>query len=172
MYLLTAHLTLDLDANVRFGPDTEWISPPENDTGVGDRDFWATQLAPSGNDEWLDTMHAAITSYLPGVVRDGLAPAYSGIRPKLAGPDSKKFVDFQILWHSNRDLRKQSLLQTAPPDANGALVNLLGIESPGLTSSLAIAEAISNVLAERIWGKTSARAQRVVQDPSDPSGWA
>ena len=169
--MLTAHLTLDLDGNVRFGPDAEWLSPPEGDAG-DHGDFWATKLAPLGGEQWLDEMHTAIRAYLPGVDRSGLAPAYSGIRPKLAGPDSKSFSDFRILWHSNRNFAQQPIWQTELPDSNGALVNLLGIESPGLTSSLAIAESLTDTLAHRVWGSTSARARHVVEDPGDIGAWA
>ncbi|WFD35122.1 hypothetical protein MCUN1_001971 [Malassezia cuniculi] len=178
MHSLGTHLTLDIDGNVRFGPDAEWLSPPDGaedaidaHTGVH-TDFWAKELAPEGSDAWLDNMHRAIRAYLPGVRREGLAPAYSGIRPKLCGPDATTASDFNILFHSNRNLGQQPVWQKELPDANGALINLLGIESPGLTSSLAIAELVADALAERIWGKISARAQRVVEEPGDLGAWA
>jgi L-2-hydroxyglutarate oxidase LhgO len=75
--------------------------------------------------------YAAIRRYYPGL-RDGtLQPGYTGIRPKTAGP-GEPAQDFTILG----------------PRAHGVagLVNLFGIESPGLTSSLAIADHVVNLL--------------------------
>jgi L-2-hydroxyglutarate oxidase LhgO len=74
-----------------------------------------------------DGFYAAIRRYWPDLREGSLHPAYAGIRPKLGGPDAPA-ADFRI-------------------DGTGThgvpgLVNLLGIESPGLTSSLAIADEI------------------------------
>lgn len=70
---------------------------------------------------------AAIRRYWPGLPDDALTPAYAGVRPKLSGP-AEPAADFRI----------------DGPEAHGApgLVNLFGIESPGLTASLAIAEEV------------------------------
>ena len=69
----------------------------------------------------------AIRRYWPGLPDGALAPAYSGIRPKLGGPDDPP-ADFRI----------------DRPEAHGVpgLVNLFGIESPGLTAALAIADEV------------------------------
>ena len=74
----------------------------------------------------------AIRSYWPEVSADRLAPGYAGVRPKLILPGDPP-GDFVIQG----------------PDAHGVpgLVNLYGIESPGLTSSLAIAEHVTEALA-------------------------
>ena len=71
---------------------------------------------------------ASIREYWPDMPQDGLQPAYSGIRPKIVGP-GEKAADFLI----------------AGPREHGVpgLVNLLGIESPGLTAALAIGEYVS-----------------------------
>ena len=73
----------------------------------------------------------AIRRYWPGLPDDALTPAYSGIRAKLGGPDDPA-SDFRI----------------DGPDRHGVpgLVNLFGIESPGLTSALAIAEEVADML--------------------------
>ncbi|UZE97009.1 NAD(P)/FAD-dependent oxidoreductase [Alkalimarinus alittae] len=71
---------------------------------------------------------AAIQQYWPTVPKAQLQPAYAGIRPKLSGPDGG-FEDFMI--------------QDASMHGVSGLVNLLGIESPGLTSSLSIAEYVA-----------------------------
>ena len=92
--------------------------------------------------EWVNTrdyvvaptrkaaMMASIRRYWPDVREEDLAPGYSGIRPKIPGVDGRA-PDFVIQG----------------PAAHGVpgLVNLFGIESPGLTSCLAIAERVVEV---------------------------
>ena len=70
-----------------------------------------------------------ISSYFPGIGAGDLKPAYSGIRPKLSGP-GEAAADFEIQEESVHGLP--------------GLIQLFGIESPGLTASLAIARHISN----------------------------
>lgn len=74
----------------------------------------------------------AIRRYWPGLPDNALQPAYSGIRPKISGP-SEPAMDFRI----------------DGPERHGVagLVNLFGIESPGLTASLAIADEVVSRLA-------------------------
>ncbi|KZT54518.1 pyridine nucleotide disulfide oxidoreductase-like protein [Calocera cornea HHB12733] len=130
---LGVHLTLDLDGGVKFGPDVEWISPPED---AEDADFWNKHLEPSEGRK--DEMYEAIRSYLPGVWKERLRGDYVGIRPKLVGPGAG-FMDFVVRsdWSGE---------QKGP----GRLVSLMGIESPGLTSSLGIAEmVVEEVLGEK-----------------------
>jgi L-2-hydroxyglutarate oxidase LhgO len=73
----------------------------------------------------------ACQAFWPGIVDREITPSYCGIRPKIHGPD-RAFADFVI----------------AGPQAHGVagLVNLFGIESPGLTSSLAIADTVAECL--------------------------
>jgi L-2-hydroxyglutarate oxidase LhgO len=75
-----------------------------------------------------DKFYAAIRTYWPGMPDDSLQPGYAGIRPKIGGP-KEPAADFMI----------------AGPETHGVpgLVNLFGIESPGLTSSLAIADEVA-----------------------------
>ncbi len=113
---LGVHLTLDLAGQARFGPDVEWLdidSPEAID--------YAVDPARSA------LFYAAIRRYWPGLPDGSLAPAYSGVRPKLQGPGEPV-----------RDFMLQG------PQAHGVagLVNLFGIESPGLTASLAIAAEV------------------------------
>ncbi|KAG7096673.1 hypothetical protein E1B28_004087 [Marasmius oreades] len=124
---LGTHLTLDLNGKVRFGPDIEWISPPSDNPSH--MDFWTKCLVPS--DSRTKQMHQAVTKYLPDVLLDNMQPDYVGIRPKL-GPPGSDFQDFVFRKDFARDGRMNS----------GRMFSLLGIESPGLTSSLAIAEYI------------------------------
>ncbi len=66
-------------------------------------------------------------------MQDGaLQPAYAGVRPKLSGP-GQPAADFQVQGPSSHGVQ--------------GLVNLYGIESPGLTSSLAIAQLVQRLLA-------------------------
>ncbi|MGO9420552.1 NAD(P)/FAD-dependent oxidoreductase, partial [Roseiarcus sp.] len=90
--------------------------------------------------EWIDSVdyavdprraesfYAAIRTYWPELPDNALQPAYSGIRPKIARPGGSD-TDF--------------LIQTEDDHGVRGLVNLFGIESPGLTASLAIAEDIA-----------------------------
>ena len=77
-----------------------------------------------------DSFYDAIRSYWPGLADGALQPGYVGIRPKLAGPDQTKYAaDFMI--------------QGSAKHGVAGLSNLYGIESPGLTSSLAIADKVA-----------------------------
>jgi len=124
VHSLGTHLTIDMNGKIRFGPDLEWISPPEGDE---DPDFWQKHLVP--NNFRLKEMHRAVMDYLPEVKIEGMQPDYVGIRPKLNPPEGG-FRDFDI--------------RTVFPNNNKRrpMINLLGFESPGLTSSLATAEYI------------------------------
>ena len=77
-----------------------------------------------------DTFYDEIRKYWPAIPIDVLHPGYAGIRPKT-------FID--------GDLYKDFLIKT-PDDHDAAIVALYGIESPGLTASLAIGEIVKNIL--------------------------
>jgi L-2-hydroxyglutarate oxidase LhgO len=113
---LGTHYTIDLGGQGRFGPDTEWLDASD-DTAI-DYTVDATRR---------DAFAAAIARYWPGLRADALQPAYSGVRPKIVGP-GESAADFRI----------------DGPESHGVagLVNLFGIESPGLTASLAIADTV------------------------------
>jgi 2-hydroxyglutarate dehydrogenase len=125
---LGTHLTLDLNGKIKFGPDVEWISPSEE----GEEDFWKQHLVP--DDSKIHMMHKAITDYLPGVELSGLSPDYVGIRPKLAPPQAG-FQDFVFRTDYPSDFLRRGA-------ERNPMITLLGIESPGLTSSLAIAQLV------------------------------
>ncbi|KAI1657555.1 FAD dependent oxidoreductase [Daldinia decipiens] len=117
---LGTHLTLDLAGRMRFGPDVEWVESPA-DLAV--------------NAARLPAAIAEIKKYLPSIDESALTPDYAGIRPKLlpagaVATGGGGFVDFHI--------RKE--------DGFEGWVNLLGIESPGLTSCLAIGEMVKDML--------------------------
>jgi L-2-hydroxyglutarate oxidase LhgO len=73
----------------------------------------------------------AVRRYLPGLRTEWLSPDYAGVRPKLAGP-GESFRDFVIAEESEAGLP--------------GFVNLIGIESPGLTAAGAIAERVVELL--------------------------
>jgi L-2-hydroxyglutarate oxidase LhgO len=112
---LGVHLTLDLAGQARFGPDVEWIETIDYDVDPGR----------------ADKFYSAIRRYWPDLVDGALQPAYSGIRPKIAGPAAGGGGDFVI----------QGPEQTGHP----AYVALYGIESPGLTASLAIGQRVARL---------------------------
>ncbi|ANN65785.1 NAD(P)/FAD-dependent oxidoreductase [Bordetella bronchialis] len=74
-----------------------------------------------------DVFYDAVRSYWPALPDGALAPGYTGIRPKISGP-REPAADFAIVGPARHGV--------------AGLVNLFGIESPGLTSSLAIAERV------------------------------
>jgi L-2-hydroxyglutarate oxidase LhgO len=78
-----------------------------------------------------DAFYARIRSYWPGLPDNSLMPAYCGIRPKLSGPGV-----------SQQDFMIESPAQHGLP----GLVHLFGMESPGLTSSLSIADEVVSYL--------------------------
>jgi L-2-hydroxyglutarate oxidase LhgO len=88
---------------------------------------WIAEESYTVDPRRADSFYDRIRTYWPGLPNDSLVPDYCGIRPKLTGP-GEAAADFMI----------------AGPPAHGMprLVNLFGIESPGLTSSLALAEEV------------------------------
>lgn len=117
---LGVHLTLDLAGQARFGPDVEWVRP--DDQGRLDYRVDASRA---------QAFYAEIRRYWPALPDGALQPAYSGIRPKIQAP-GEPARDFMI---------------SGPRDHGvPGLVNLFGIESPGLTSALALADHVTGLL--------------------------
>ena len=81
-----------------------------------------------------DGFYAAIRRYWPGLPDGALTPGYAGIRPKISGPNEPA-ADFVVSGPAQHGL--------------GGLVNLFGIESPGLTASMAIAEHVEGLVNRR-----------------------
>ncbi len=113
---LGVHLTLDLGGQAKFGPDVQWVDRADDLSVDAAR---------------ADAFYAEVRNYWPGLPAGALQAGYAGLRPKLTGP-GEPAADFRI----------------DGPRLHGVpgLVNLLGIESPGLTSCLAIAEAVAKML--------------------------
>ena len=113
------HVTIDLGGQVKFGPDFAWI----------DRIDYMFDDSP----EHEAAFYKAIRRYYPGLKDGALQPGYTGIRPKIHGP-KEPAPDFVIQGPRDHGVK--------------GLVNLYGIESPGLTSSLAIGEYVEQLLAD------------------------
>ncbi|KAJ4472148.1 NAD dehydrogenase [Lentinula aciculospora] len=138
---LGTHLTLDLNGKIRFGPDIEFLEPPSPDASEENMDYWTRHLIP--DDSRLEQMHLAVKQYLPEVVAEGLQPDYVGIRPKLVPPGAG-FQDFVFQANYPCQFGGLGVVRESP------MISLLGIESPGLTSSLAIAEYVVDDLLSSI----------------------
>lgn len=115
---LGVHAVLGLEGRLRFGPDVEYLDERRADYAVDE-----TKRADFG---------AAARRLLPALRDEDLAPDIAGIRAKLQGP-GEPFRDFVIREEGERGLP--------------GLVNLVGIDSPGLTSAPAIAEHVASLLA-------------------------
>ncbi|MDP3413074.1 MAG: FAD-dependent oxidoreductase, partial [Polaromonas sp.] len=113
---LGVHLTIDLGGQAKFGPDVEWVESPED------------LLVDAARG---DAFYAEVRKYWPGLADGALAPGYAGIRPKIQPPGAPA-SDFLIQGPQVHGVR--------------GMVNLFGIESPGLTSSLAIARHVAGLL--------------------------
>lgn len=140
---LGTHLTLDLNGNIRFGPDIDWLNPPplelQGDVEVADPDFWTDHLV--ADESRLPQMHEAITEYLEDIQLEGLQPDYCGIRPKLVGPEGG-FQDFVFRTDYPGNFLSTAKRASRNGRSSSPMITLMGIESPGLTSSLAIAELV------------------------------
>ena len=115
---LGVHLTLDLGGQAKFGPDVQWVEGPD-DLVVDPRRG--------------DAFYAEVRRYWPALADGALAPGYAGIRPKIHGPEEPA-ADF--------------VLQGPSVHGIPGLVNLFGIESPGLTSALALGERVAALCAK------------------------
>ena len=138
---LGTHLTLDMQGKLKFGPDLDWLQPPTSQNGSdiiddADPDFWQHHLVP--DETRLAQMIDAVKQYLPGVDTEGFQPDYCGVRPKLVGPQGG-FRDFEFHTHYPHSFLGPHM---DPGRVRRPMITLLGIESPGLTSSLAIAERV------------------------------
>lgn len=113
---LGVHLTLDLGGQAKFGPDVQWVDSPDD-----------LQVDPARGERF----YAEVRRYWPGLPKAALQPGYAGIRPKISGPQAAA-ADFVIQG----------------PATHGVpgLVNLFGIESPGLTAALSIGEHVVKLL--------------------------
>ena len=117
---LGVHMTLDLGGQAKFGPDLQWLDVAT-----------AEEIDYAVDPRRADSFYAEVRRYWPQLPDGTLQPSYSGVRPKIHAP-GEMAPDFRI----------------DGPQLHGVhgLVNLFGIESPGLTSSLAVAEYVRDLL--------------------------
>ena len=109
------HVTIDLGGRCKFGPDFSW------------RDSLDYRFDESREARFYE----AIRRYYPGLKDGTLQPGYTGMRPRITGPDQPA-VDFVIQDNTVHGIK--------------GMVNLYGIESPGLTSSLAIGAHVGTLV--------------------------
>ncbi|MFZ2386740.1 MAG: NAD(P)/FAD-dependent oxidoreductase, partial [Polaromonas sp.] len=114
---LGVHLTIDLGGQAKFGPDVQWVSSPDD-----------LVVDPARG----EAFYAEVRKYWPGLQDGALNPGYAGIRPKIQAPDEPA-----------RDF----LIEGPAVHGVAGLVNLFGIESPGLTGSLAIGDYVGRLLS-------------------------
>ena len=110
------HLTLDLGGQAKFGPDVQWVES-----------FDDLQVDPDRG----RAFYAEVRKYWPTLPDGALQPGYAGVRPKISGPGAVA-ADFWV----------------EGPASHGVpgLINLFGIESPGLTSALALADDVALIV--------------------------
>lgn len=106
---LGIHLTPDMAGGLRVGPNA----------------FYVTDCEYTVDAEHRDLFYEAVRPFFPSLKAEWLVPDFAGVRPRLQGPEDAGPRDFIIREESVRGYP--------------GFINLLGIESPGLTSSLGIA---------------------------------
>ena len=122
---LGTHLTLNVAGEAQFGPDVEWLGPADPSRPPGSTH---PGLNYAVNTEQLAGFAASVQRWWPSLKAERLQPGYSGIRPKLTQNAKEPAADF--------------VLQSPGQHKLAGLINLFGIESPGLTACLAIGEAV------------------------------
>lgn len=116
------HMTIDRAGQLKLGPDTEYVNPDQP------QDAWYT-FDETRKQKFYD----AVVRYFPALTPDDLSPDQIGVRAKIKGSDTA-VKDFIIQSESARGL--------------DGLVNLIGIESPGLTCAAMIAREAVRILME------------------------
>src|SRR5690606_25971053 len=117
---LGVHLTLDVAGRAKFGPDLEWQAEP-------------SYLFDEQEGARRARFVREIRRYWPGLPEGRLVPGYVGVRPKIYA-EGEPAPDFAIHTEREHGLPR--------------LVALYGIESPGLTSSLAIGVYVAELLSK------------------------
>ena len=117
MVALGIHVTIDLSKGVKLGPDATYLDNNKYDYKV--------------DHERQKVFHESVKRFLPWLEFDDLSPEMAGLRPKLQGPGDE-VRDFYIQEETDKGFP--------------AFVNLIGIESPGLTASLSIADYVDALL--------------------------
>ena len=125
---LGTHLTIDMGGQAQFGPDVQWLDQPSQaqiERGLIEAFDYSVDASR------LVRFERDIRTWWPGLPENALSVGYAGIRPKLVGPDEPA-ADFMVQGPRDHGL--------------AGLVNLFGMESPGLTSCLAIAQEVRGLV--------------------------
>jgi L-2-hydroxyglutarate oxidase LhgO len=117
---LGVHLTLDMAGQAKFGPDVEWLDIESEE-----------QIDYTVNPKRGDRFYEAVRRYWPDLKDNSLQPDYSGVRAKIVPPNTPA-GDFCFNTPQDHGLQ--------------GLYNLYGFESPGLTSSIAIARYLEGLI--------------------------
>ena len=117
---LGVHLTLDMGGQAKFGPDVEWLDIDSEEQ----INYTVDPMRGNG-------FYEAVRRYWPGLKDGALQPDYSGVRAKIV-PSGEPAGDFYFDGPEQHGLH--------------GLFNLYGFESPGLTSSLAIAAHLNGLI--------------------------
>ena len=115
------HVTIDLGGGVKLGPDVKYL-----ESNVYDYKLTASKQ---------EAFYQSAKKFLPFLEFDDLAPEMAGIRPKIQKP-GEQLRDFYIMEESDRGYP--------------GFINLIGMESPGLTSSIAIAKYVNGLINKTI----------------------
>ena len=155
---LGVHATLDLRGKVRFGPDVEWLRA-QGSAGFVHEDGLMALEAPSlycVDEGRAQAFYEAIRRYCPSLKPDSLVADYAGIRTKLIGPlgvaglrDDYKLYSRRLRVDNDSSIEvTYSDFMVDGPVAHGirGLYSLFGVESPGLTSSLFLAELVRKMV--------------------------
>jgi L-2-hydroxyglutarate oxidase LhgO len=115
------HVTIDLGGGVKLGPDVKYL-----ESNVYDYKLTSSKQ---------EAFYKSAKKFLPFLEFDDLAPEMAGIRPKIQKP-GEQLRDFYIMEESDRGYP--------------GFINLIGMESPGLTSSIAIAKYVNGLINKTI----------------------
>lgn len=115
------HVTIDMGGGVKLGPDVKYL-----ESNVYDYKLTASKQ---------EAFYKSARKFLPFLEYDDIAPEMAGIRPKIQKP-GEPVRDFYIMEEGNKGCP--------------GFINLIGMESPGLTSSIAIAKYVKDLINNTI----------------------
>ena len=116
---LGIHLSFDQTGSVKLGPDAHFLESNVEDYSI--------------DESLLSTFYEAASAYIVGLEKNDLSPDFTGIRPKLRSK-SPGFDDFYISHEKDKGFP--------------GWINLIGIDSPGLTAAIAIGEEVAGWVLE------------------------
>ena len=137
---LGVHLTPTIHGNLMIGPSAEYL------IGTQEREDYATSRSV------MEALLKEGADLLPGIRSSDCIRSFAGIRPKLTSKEQGGYSDFVV--------RESSQVP--------GLIELIGIESPGLTSSIPIAGMVASILREKRPSEKSPAAKKSKKE--DPSG--